>query len=249
MPKRWKIIGIILLIFLGVSSASLYYFWREATQLPAWYVSQPVNNVEKANTKVIADQVEQKIKAQTDRSKQSGNPANVEVNLTSAELNQLVAAKVTEKTEKSHLSQAIKGMNTQITDDRLRTGAVVDLSALKSSEVGDRGKTLLSELTQKFPALADREVYLGLEGKPQIDNGRLKFDATTRVQVGQLSFTVTELADRLGIPEATLLEKINLNLNLNGFQVEAIELKAGKAILKGAAPETRSLDQSDNLIK
>jgi hypothetical protein len=240
MPKRLKLIGMILLLFLGVSGASLYYFWREATQLPEWYVNKPANkstnDLDKANPKVIAKQVEQKIKAQTERGKQNGKPANVEVNLTSAELSQLVAAKLTEKTEKAHLSQAIKGMDTKIANDRLKTGAVVDLSTIKPNDIGDRGKTLLNEVTQKFPALANREVYIGIEGKPQIDQGHLKFDASTRVQVGQLSFTVTELADRLGIPEATLLEKINLNLDLNGLKVDAIELKGDNAVLKGAIP-------------
>ena len=240
MPKRLKLIGIGLLLFLGIGSASLYYFWREATQLPEWYANKQTdkstNDLDKANTKVIVEQVEQKIKTQIEQSRQGEKPANVEVNLTSAELNQLMAANLTEKTDKSHLSQAIKGMDTQITNERLKTGAVVDLSTIDPSEMGDRGKTLLSQVTQKFPGLANREVYIGIEGKPQIANGRLTFDSDTRVQVGQLSFTVTELADRLGISEKMLLEKINLNLNLSSLKVEAIDLKADYAVLKGVTP-------------
>jgi hypothetical protein len=234
MAKQLKLIGIVLLLLLGFGGASLYYFWQEATKLPEWYVNKPTHDLGNANTNVIADQIKQKIKAQTEHSQPSGKAANVELNLTSAELNQVVTEKLAEKAHQSNLNQAIKGIDTQIAGDQLKTGAVVDLANLKTSNMSDREKTLLNEVTQKFPALANREVYIGIEGKPQIDKGRLKFDSQTKVQVGKLSFTVPELADRLGIPEATLLEKINLNLNLNGLTIEAIELKAGNAVLKGA---------------
>jgi hypothetical protein len=236
---RWLSIGVLVTLGLG---GTLYYFWRQATELPAWYVDQP-NRLDPVKTQADAAAIEQKIKAQLkaqpeNNPKNNGqgntNPLSAEVQLSSAELNQLVTAKVMERTNKSAAAQAIRGIDTQIEDDRLKTGAVIDLADIKASE-GSRETTMIQQVTEKFPAIANRKIYIGLEGKPQVVNGRLQFDANTNVQIGQLRFTLPELANRLGIPEATLLEKINLNLPASDLTLKEIELREGDAVLRGTA--------------
>jgi hypothetical protein len=229
-----KKMGVLLLLLMGGGLGIGYYFWHQATQLPEWYTQNQVETRKLVNVQKKATAIEQKIKQQADSSK------NPEIKLNGDELNDLFVSKLVDKSGTESLPKALKGIHTKIENDKLKTGAVVDIKELQSSQLGEREKALVAQLTEKFPTLGDRKIYIGLEGKPQLENNQLKFDSNTRVQLGDLSFTLTEVADRLGIPPEKLQERINVELQLGNLQVKDIEFQNGNAVIKGSANDRDS---------
>jgi hypothetical protein len=233
MAKVFKKIGIGLAAVLGIGCATVYYFWHQATKLPDWYADQSAQSLVTADLPANVAKVDQKIKSETQRSRASGTTNNVEVQLSGEEINELMVAKLAQKTGTAQLPTAIKAVNTQINGDQLKTGAVIDLAALPTGDLDPQEKAWIDEINQKFPTLANRKIYVGIEGKPQVDEGQLIFDNSMKVQLGELSFTLTELAQRLEVPEAKLQEKLDLKLKLGDLNVQQIEVQGGKAVFKG----------------
>ena len=158
----------------------------------------------------------------------------VKVQLNQDELNDVLVSKIVEKNRISALPASIKSVHTAVENNTLKTGAVVDLKELKNSNLGSQEKAFLEQATQRIPGLGDRKVYIGIEGKPRVQDGKMQFDDQMRVHVGNLSLTVAELADRLGVPPEKVKERLKLELQLQNLNVNDIELQNGTAILRGS---------------
>ncbi|MCY6489987.1 hypothetical protein [Leptolyngbya sp. GGD] len=239
-------------IVLGTASG-IYYFWRQLTQLPEWYAQGEKNPKTYAQIQKSGAAVEKKIEekaqsipqpnrvspdtkivANASPDKPSSPNSNVQVALNSQELNDLLVTKITEKSGGQPLPNSVKGFHTSLKDDKLKTGAVVDVQELKNSGLGSKQQNLLSEITQKIP-MSDRKVYIGVEGKPEMQNGKLRFDQNAKIQIGNMSFTIAEVANRLGIPAAKVQEQLNIEMKLRGLDIKDIDFKDGNAILRGEA--------------
>ncbi|HTL87854.1 MAG TPA: hypothetical protein VL134_00535 [Leptolyngbya sp.] len=241
-----------------VAGAALggYYFWHQLTQLPEWYKQEQSNSSTDAQMQKSGIAVENKITAKiqatpnlsaplsesTSRniapnshpSQASNDRKSVQVALNSQELNDLLVTKIAEKRGGQPLPSSVKGFHTSVKNDTLKTGAVVDVKALKESGLGSQQQALLTEITQKIP-MSDRKVYIGVEGKPEIQNGKLRFDQNAKIQVGNLSFTIAEVADRLGTSPEKVQDQLNVELQLRGLTVKDIDFKDGNAVLSGSA--------------
>lgn len=233
-------------IVIGVASG-VYYFWRQFTQLPDWYTTQQNAPRTYAQIQKSGAAVEKKIQAQIQASPQAAKvnvvqnrpseqapspPKDVQIALNSQELNDLLVTKIAEKREGRSLPSSVKGFNAAVKDNKLKTGAVVDIKELQNSGLGTQQQQFLSEITQNLPG-NDRKVYIGVEGKPQIQNGKLRFNQNARIQVGNMSFTIAEVANRLGVSPEKVQDQLNLELKVRGLTVNDIDFKDGNAILTG----------------
>lgn len=237
---------ILLLSLAGIAVATAsgaYYFWRQFTQLPDWYSQEQSNPRSFTQIQESGAAIEEKIATQIQPKNPSIAPSSpntepskeVQVALSSKELNDLLVTKITEKSG-GKAANSVKGFHTSVKDDQLKTGAVVDIKALQNSGLGSQQQALLSQITEKIPT-SDRKVYIGIEGKPEIQNGKLHFDQNARIQVGNMSFTVAEVADRLGVPPQKVQDQLNLELKLRGLDIKDITFQDGNAVLSGAAAE------------
>lgn len=243
--KKSSVLFLLLSTGIVIGTASgVYYFWRQLTQLPEWYSVGQNNPKTYAQIQKSGAAVEEKIEAQIQASPQAAKvnaaanrPSDrasdkVQVALSSQELNDLLVTKITEKRDGQPLPSSVKGFNAAVKDDKLKTGAVVDIKELQNSGLGKQQQQFLSEITQKIP-MSDRKIYIGVEGKPQIQNGKLRFDENARIQVGNMSFTIAEVASRLGVSPEKVQDQLNFELRLRGLTVRDIDFKDGNAILKG----------------
>jgi hypothetical protein len=82
--------------------------------------------------------------------------------------------------------------------------------------------------------LENKEIYLGLTGKPKIENGQLLLDDNTQVKLGNLSFSISEISQRLGIPQETLQQKLRLSLQTGRLNVSDGTLTGDKVLLRGS---------------
>ena len=248
--KKSGMLFLLLLTGITVGTISgVYYFWHQLTQLPEWYTQGQNNSRTYAQIQKSGAAVEEKIEAKIQSSpafpntiiapnsptiQPSSSTKNVQVALNSQELNDLLVTKITEKSGGQPLPTSVKGFHTSVKDDVLKTGAVVDVKELKNSGLGSQQQALLTEITQKIP-MNDRKVYIGVEGKPEIQNGKLQFNENAKIQVGNMSFTIAEVASRLGVPPEKVQDQLNLELKLRGLTVKDIDFQDGNAVLHGSA--------------
>lgn len=248
--KKSGMLFLLLSSGIAIATASgVYYFWRQLTQLPEWYGKEQTSSQTYAQIQKSGVAVEKKIESQIQASPQRVNtniapnqPAaktsspseDVQVALNSEELNDLLVTKITEKTGGQPLPNSVKGFHTSVKNDKLKTGAVVDVKELQNSGLGSQQQELLSEITKTLP-MSDREIYIGVEGKPEIQNGKLSFDENAKIQVGNMSFTIAEVASRLGVSPEKIQDQLNLELKLRGLSVKDIDFQDGNAILRGAS--------------
>lgn len=219
-------------VLVGVGLTAFHY-WQQATRLPEWYSQE----TSQTNRIVLGSpQVEQEranLDARIASSVQQASGGPVDVQLTPQELNNLVASEIGRHTAGSGLAQAVKGVNTTIQNGKVESGAVVNLAEVPKNSLSNRDRANLDRLFSAFPNLQDRSLYVGIEGKPAVQDGQLILSQDTRVKLGDLSFTLPEVAQRLGISEQELQRQISLQLQTNGLKISDIELVGNSAVLRG----------------
>lgn len=218
-------------VVVGVGLTAFHY-WQQATRLPEWYGQESQTN----RIVLGSPQVEQEranLDARIASSLQQASGGPVDVQLTPQELNNLVASEISRHTAGSGLAQAVKGVNTTIQNGKVESGAVVNLAEVPKSSLSNRDRANLDRLLSAFPTLQDRSLYVGIEGKPAVQDGQLILDQNTRVKLGDLSFTLPEVAQRLGVSEQELQRQISLQLQTNGLKISDIELVGNSAVLRG----------------
>lgn len=163
---------------------------------------------------------------------------DVAVKLNKNELNDLVASDFAKKNDGSKLAQAVRAVNTEVQNGKIESGAVVSLANVPVNQLQEGEKNTLSRIFDAFPALKERDVYIAIEGDPTVENGQLKFGENTRVRLGNLSFTPSEIAQKLGVPEEEVRKRINLELQLRGIDVNDVKLMNDGVVLQGS-PQSR----------
>jgi len=202
--------------------------WYQATQLPAWYTTSTTAKPLPLNDKIGIQQARKQILHKS----QLQDPSKSEAQLNADEVNTLIAASIVTKAH-PQLAQAVKATNTQIHDGKISTGAVIDLQKV-SQEQGTARQLAIAKLIKSVPDLKNRSVYIGIEGKPIVRNHQITLDDTSHVKVGNLSLTLSELSQRLGIPQERLQQQISQRLINLPLEVDAGEIVGDRLIIRKA---------------
>lgn len=214
-----KKIGIGLLILVTLTLSAAYFYWKQATKLPEWYsTNKTMNQGPNSGTEYTTDTTEEALEFVVQpRAEATSKTAvgkidsgkTVKVKLNENELNDLVVSKVSKSVG---TDKAVKGSNTTIKNGKVESGVVVSVSEISASKLEQKQKTAIEKAIKAFPALKDEEVYVGIEGKPRVEDGQLMFDDNTKIKLGNLSLTMAQLASRLGIPKDSLERSISLEI-------------------------------------
>lgn len=235
-----KKIGAIAFCLLGSGAIIGYYFWNRVTYLPEWYsqdtttTAQAIKLKDTAGIEAAKAKAVQKIQLEIEQKNarnisQSQGNTELEVALNSEEINALVISQLAENPQGKTILSSAKGLNTTIQNDRIEVGAIVNSSQIPLEELSDRQKEVFDRATATFPMFKNRDIYVSLEGNLGYDQGKLQFDQNTKVKVGNVSLTVTELSERLGIPPEKMTQI--LELQLNEFNISHVQLKNSEALL------------------
>jgi hypothetical protein len=224
-------------IVLAVGGMS-YYFWNQVTQLPSEYTEDPNPQVERDLSSSTATT---EIKAQAAASKQriasqiqkSAIGNKVELTVSDRDLNNLVSAQLATRNPQQTIPVGIKAIDTKIVDGKLQAGAIVNLGELLQGKESSENVDALTKLADKLPFLKDRDIYVGIEGKPEAKDGKIKFDRDTQIKVGKMSLTIAQLAANLGVSEAKIEQLINLKLEQQNLQIERINLDGDRLKIEG----------------
>lgn len=164
---------------------------------------------------------------------ESSNSKNVELELNNQEVNTLVMTKVAQDSRFSSLITSTPGLNTTIQDGILEIGTVINLANLSQNKLSEREIAALDKAMTTLPFLEKQKIYVAISGQPKIEDGKVKLDKTTKIKLGNLSLSVPELAQRLGISQRKIEQNLHLSLQLKNLTVNEIEITDDKALIKG----------------
>ena len=218
-----------LLIGLGIVAAAvgggLSYVSAKTMTTPDWYSSAS------ANGQTVSSTTDSAASANASAAEISPN----DVVISEGELNQMVTEAIANQPYAAPILGASKGIHTAIRDGRIESGAVMNLSELPRESLPAQGQQAIEQLTNTFPFLANRDVYLGIEGSPKVVDGALSLD-NTHVKIGQLNLPIASVASQLGLSQAELEQQIDSLLAQRGLTPADVRIIDGKIVITGANP-------------
>jgi hypothetical protein len=218
-----KVALIFALIVSGVFAGAAYAY-HQATSLPSWY---------RENRTTLDPAIRQQNAAKVEAKLRSLQAPNQQVTLTQQELNDLVTASVDQAIAQAQIPPAVKGVQAELHDNKLKTGAVIDLQELQSGNLSDQEQAILSAALQQIPGLKDRTVYIGMESSPRLVNGQVELDPNTQIQIGNLSFNLKDVANQVGMTPEQLQQEINQVLpTLNQIPLDQISIENGSLVIR-----------------
>ncbi|NJK40741.1 MAG: hypothetical protein HC934_04115 [Acaryochloridaceae cyanobacterium SU_2_1] len=241
MIKKLGWVGLFLIL---IGGGWLFYTWQQITRLPTWY--RPDLQAGQAETSILMPaQIDDpqeiqnltlKLQRRADQAiaKSLETQQNPKLQLTAPEFNQFMVASLSPKVRTPELLSAVKALKTDIEDNQIRTGVVVDTRTFPLNQLPAAHQEVVKQVLQQTPALQNREIYLGIEGQPRLENGRLVLDQETRLVLGNLRFTKADLIDRFGLSPQTLDRA--LSLKLGNLKVQDIDFLDKEAVIEGSLP-------------
>lgn len=231
------IIKLGLLILIG-TIGGCYYLWQEATKVPDEYtealsttqVSNPDLPLQPSQITELVTISKNKIDLPIDQAK---NSQKVAIKLNNRDVNNLVVANLAASQSNKQVPVGIKGINTSIKNGKIYTGALVNLDRLVHNGQPGSQTAALSKLTDRLPFLKDRDVYIGIVGTPLVQSGRIEFDKDTQIKVGNMNFTIAQLADNLGVSSDKIQRAIDLKLQRQHLNIDRVELGDNELAIEG----------------
>jgi hypothetical protein len=234
-----KVLFRLFLIALIGGGGTLYYIWQQATKLPDEYVDAVAANTQDSQSLPIPpSQITSQATVTRNKIMQPIAAAKVgqkiALKLTDRDLNNLIIDKIATSQSDRQIPSGISGINTSIKDGRINTGALVNLDKLARDAKPGSKTAGLTKLTDKLPFLKDRDVYIGIVGKPMFDGKRIEFDESTQIKVGNMNFTITQLSENLGVSPDKIQQAIDLKIQQKGLKIDRIDLQNNGLKIEGA---------------
>lgn len=231
--KQAVVLALSLLIGLSAgAAAATAFYWNRATALPTWY------NTSGADTAVAdvstggGNLLENKLAS--GQGVRYGDNNRIEISLTESELTQLLAEGIAQTPQVAQFLPTAETLNATIRGDRVAGGIVVNPADLPTASLPPQAQQALDTALNTVPMLGDRPLYIGIEGSPRIDNGRLVLGNDTRIQIGRVNLSLEDVARLTGLDPAQITERINLALPQAGLTLDGLEFVNGEAVLRGA---------------
>lgn len=214
-----------LLLLLGALAAA--YLWRQATALPDWYedasVSVPPDS-EGDGSPEVAEFVPtpEASGAAAEVTPPAGDPppppgaSSPKPRTKRKEVRNFHTRGLPAGTQ-----TPIKASRAVLENGELEAGVVLDLSRIPRDGLVPRDRELYDRAVQSFPALARRDVYVGIEDRPQIQDGAVKLGSNPKIRVGNLRYSLERAAANLGMSEQELRREFDRELGRLGLAADA----------------------------
>lgn len=189
---RKIILAVVLLLLLA--AGIVFYLWHQATSLPEWY-----ENPTAAPAVVAAEQTwvlvpDATVESASEPEKAPGKTYEMRG--------------FHKKIGNSKTQKAVKASRAVRRGDALEAGVIVDMGELKNQDLSKKDSDFLTRAREAFPALSDRDVYIGIEDRP----GASGLSSSAKLRVGKLTYPLAEAAKKLGIDESQLRRQLNAEL-------------------------------------
>lgn len=231
--KQVVVLALSLLIGLSAgAAAAAAFYWNRVTALPIGYSTSGADTAVADVNVGSGNLLESKLAS--GQGVRYGDNNRVEISLTEAELTQLLAEGIAQTPQVAQFLPEADSLNATIRGDRVAGGIVVNPADLPTQSLPPQAQQALETALSSVFMLGDRPLYIGIEGSPRIDNGRLVLGNDTRVQIGRVNLSVEDVARLTGLDPAQITERINLALPQAGLTLDGLEFVNGEAVLRGA---------------
>ena len=106
------------------------------------------------------------------------------------------------------VAKAIKQSRAAYAGGQLEAGAVLNLSDADLESLSKEERDRYQETIDAFPALTERDVYVGVESDVEEHNGRMVLGPNAELRVGDSRYSISTAAKRLGMSEDELRDAI-----------------------------------------
>jgi hypothetical protein len=232
-----KIIAVVVLCSIGLTIGIGYFYLQRASELPEWFTDKPEPSQPPTTTIIVtpsptprtAETIKEKIKA--------AKPGAVQEQLTAAEVDNLIVAGLTQNNGAAKtLLPAVKRIKTQIQQNQIRTGAIVDLAEIEKMPPTPQ-TVMMGRLLKIMPQLQGKLVYIGVSGKLLIEDGQPQLDSDSKLQIGKLELPLNDVAKQLGVSRSSLENHVTNYLQFRNLDVETIDLTDQGATITGKKKE------------
>lgn len=232
--KPVLIVGTVVLVGLAAGAgAGATYYWMKATALlPATETAaaSPVvlaTNQPNASAETI---IAQKL-ASGDGVRYEDNN-RVAIALSEPEVNQLILDGLAQVPEAQSVLQSAQGISTTIQGQRVRSGITLNPADLPTESLPPQAQRALDMAT----LFGSQSLYVGIEGSPRVENGRLVLGDDTQVQVGRINLTLADIERATGMSAEQIGQTLSVTLPQTGLTLDGLEFTDGAAILRGVMP-------------
>ncbi|KPQ37317.1 MAG: hypothetical protein HLUCCA11_02455 [Phormidesmis priestleyi Ana] len=219
------------IVFVGLAIAAVAigggmgYAGMQTSTIPNLYAQA----TDKASRQESANAADGSFSATSEDSVSASDNAIV---IPAGQLNQMVTDAIASRPSTAPILDIAKDINTSIKNGRVESGATLNLSDLPLAALPDEGQKAIEQLTQTFPFLANRDVYMGIEGSPQIVDGALSLD-DTHIKIGPLKLPIAKVANQLGISQSEIEQQIGTLLNQQGLNPSDVKIVNGELVIEG----------------
>ena len=142
------------------------------------------------------------------------------VRLSEADLRDLLLAGLERHENGRLILQIAEGMETHIDEGEVGVMLAVDPSRIPRERLSDKERRIVDSVTELVPLLGRSNLPVGLYGRPEASDGRIRLAGDPRVKISLLQLSVASLAERLDLSPAEVEEA--LVLELPGYEVREI---------------------------
>jgi hypothetical protein len=215
----------------AVAGGAAAYTWQRVTAVPTWYASSTTNS--DLATHLSSGSRLLPTKLATGEGVTYLGDRQVEITLTAAELNTVIQEELSQTPQSTALSQVTQGIKATIENDQLQAGVVVNPAEFPIQELPAEAQVAFQQALETMPMWDDREWYIGIVGRPSLENGQLRLSDDTHLQVGNMRLSLAEVARLTNLDPDQLNAQINLVLPATGLTLQDIEVVDGQVILRG----------------
>jgi hypothetical protein len=232
--KPVLIIGTVVLVGLAAGAgAGAAYYWMQARDLP------PATQVADAAPLSLATHqpnasaetiIAQKLASGEGVRYEANN--RVAITLSEPEVNQIILDGLAQVPEAQSVLQSAQGISTTIQGQRVRSGITLNPADLPTETLPPQAQRALEMAT----LFGGQSLYVGIEGSPKVENGRLVLSEDTQVQIGRINLTLADIERATGMSADQIGQTLSVTLPQTGLTVDGLEFADGAAILRGAMP-------------
>lgn len=164
------------------------------------------------------------------RSEPRVEPGPEDIVISEDELNQRVTDAITNGPYPVAILDIAKEVNTKLENDRIESGMTINFGESPIDELPAETQAAVEQLIATFPFLADRDVYLGIEGHPTVVDGAVKLE-DANIKLGSLKLPASSVASELGVSQSGIEQQINTVLEQQGLIPEDIQVVDGQLII------------------
>ena len=155
-----------------------------------------------------------------------------DVVISEGELHQLVTDAIASQPYTAPILDVAKEVNTKLENDRIESGMTINLGEIPREGLPVEAKESIDQMIETFPFLANRDVYLGIEGSPTVIDGDIQLE-NANVKLGPLTLPASSVASELGVSQISIERQLNTILDQQGLTPENIRVVNGQIIITG----------------